>query len=139
MSQTLAPGDYGIPVVFQAGTFTTTEFTATVSVLINDDTILENEEIFLGRLRYTGMGNVEITQDEATVTILDNDGRLPFSAIYSFLLVSIVFLCNELRLCICSVFCYSLLIITSYIRSHTYVTHTYALVLCMRSDMTVLN
>ena len=74
LSQTLAPGDYGavsgIPVVFQTGTFTTT-----VSVPINDDTILENEEIFLGRLRYTGSGSVEITQDEATVTILDNDGR----------------------------------------------------------------
>ena len=74
LSQTLAPGDYGavsgIPVVFQAGTFTTT-----VSVPINDDTILENEEIFLGRLRYTGTGSVEITQDEAVVTILDNEGR----------------------------------------------------------------
>ena len=74
LSQTLAPGDYGavsgISVVFQAGTFTTT-----VSVRINDDTIQENDEVFLPKLRYTGMDTVEITQNEAAVTILINDGR----------------------------------------------------------------
>ena len=74
LSQTLAPGDFGavsgIPVVFQAG-----RFTKTVSVCINDDAILENDEVFLPKLRYTGMDTVEITQNEAAVTILINDGR----------------------------------------------------------------
>ena len=41
---------------------------------MNDDSILENDEVFDGRLIYTGTGTVEIIQDEATVTIVDNDG-----------------------------------------------------------------
>ena len=57
-------------VVFENG-----KFTAAVSVLINDDTVVEDDEVFLGRLRYTGMCSVNITQDEAMVTILHNDSK----------------------------------------------------------------
>ena len=57
-------------VVFENG-----KFTATVSVLINDDIVIEIDEVFLGRLRNTGICSVNIIQDEAMVTILHNDSK----------------------------------------------------------------
>ena len=69
----LAPGDFNavsnFPVTFNQGSLITT-----VTVTVNDDSILEIDEVFQGRLIYTGTGTVEIVQDEANVTIVDNDG-----------------------------------------------------------------
>ena len=71
----LAPGDFGgvssVPVVFNQGSTVTT-----VTVSINDDNILEIDEEFLGELVYTGSQTVTIVQDEAVVTIVDNDGEM---------------------------------------------------------------
>ena len=50
-----------------------TEAVVTVDI-INDD-IYEGNEYFLVRLRDSGVGAVTITQDTATVTILDDDGK----------------------------------------------------------------
>ena len=71
-----APTDYtaiplssAIPVNFEPGQFSTT-----VTVDIQNDNFMEPDESFFGRLRSTGVGDVQITQDRAEVTILNDDG-----------------------------------------------------------------
>ena len=82
----LALGDFNavsnFPVTFNQGAMITT-----VTVTVNDDSILEIDEVFQGRLIYTGTGTVEIVQDEANVTIVDNDGMFEtmFDIIYTIL------------------------------------------------------
>ena len=56
-------------VIFQAG-----DDTATVEVIIIDDTIIEVSEIFTAMLS-TAEPNVMLGDDIATVTILDDDGK----------------------------------------------------------------
>lgn len=69
-----ASGDYtevlGFPVRFQEGSFT-----ARVTVVINDDVIVEENEVFLARLRHVGIEAISIVEEEARVTITDNDGE----------------------------------------------------------------
>ena len=56
-------------VTFQAG-----DDTATVEVTILDDTIIEESEIFTAALSTTE-SNVMLSDDIATITILDDDGK----------------------------------------------------------------
>lgn len=69
-----APGDFSavtsLPVTFTNGSLVTT-----VSVTINEDSIHEANEVFTGNLRHVGVQRIQITEDEATVTITDNDGN----------------------------------------------------------------
>ena len=69
-----APGDFNavtsVPVVFGEGSLVTS-----VTVTINEDSIVENDEVFTGNLRHVGEGTVQIVEDEATVTIIDDDGK----------------------------------------------------------------
>lgn len=58
----------GFHVNFDEGSYNTT-----VMVTVNEDGILENDEVFFGRLRLIGVERIEITEDEASVTITDND------------------------------------------------------------------
>ena len=55
---------------FQEGSFVTG-----ATVAINDDTIVEEDEVFLARLRHVGVETISIVEEEAQVTILDNDGK----------------------------------------------------------------
>ena len=50
-------------------------FTARVTVMINDDVIVEENEVFLARLRHVGIEAISIVEEEARVTITDNDGK----------------------------------------------------------------
>lgn len=50
-------------------------FTARVTVVINDDVIVEENEVFLARLRHVGIEAISIVEEEARVTITDNDGK----------------------------------------------------------------
>ena len=50
-------------------------FTARVTVVINDDVIVEENEVFLARLRHVGIEAINIVEEEARVTITDNDGK----------------------------------------------------------------
>ena len=69
-----ASGDFkevlGFPVTFMEGSFETT-----ATITINEDTILEENEVFIVKLRHVGVENISIVQDEARVTITDNDGK----------------------------------------------------------------
>ena len=69
-----APGDFSevtsLPVTFTSGSLVTT-----VSVTINEDSIHEANEVFTGNLRHVGVQRIQITEDEATVTITDDDGN----------------------------------------------------------------
>ena len=69
-----APGDYrevlGFPVSFEEGSFVTR-----VTLTIHDDTILEENEVFFARLRHIGIQTISIEEDEARVTIIDDDGK----------------------------------------------------------------
>ena len=57
-------------------TFQPSEFTQTVSVTINQDGIVENDELFFGRLQtQPGDTTAVVTQDTANVEITDSDGR----------------------------------------------------------------
>ena len=58
-----------------------------MTVTVNDDRIVEDSEVFIGKLRNTGEDRIEIVEDEARVTILDNDGNTAIS-IVSPLLIS---------------------------------------------------
>lgn len=74
----LAPGDYtsipiseAIPVNFGSG-----QLSMMVTVSIQNDNTMEPDEIFFGRLRRLGTGDVLITQNRAEVTIVNDDGML---------------------------------------------------------------
>ena len=57
-------------------TFMPDEFTKTVTVNIEDDGMMENDKMFFGRLsRVPGDTTAIITQDTATITIVDDDGK----------------------------------------------------------------
>ena len=55
-------------------TFQPSETTRTVTVLINDDNRIENDEIFVLNLS-TDANQVVINDDEIRITISDNDGK----------------------------------------------------------------
>ena len=50
-------------------------YSTTVMVTVNEDGILENDEVFFGRLRLIGVERIELTEDVASITIIDNDGE----------------------------------------------------------------
>ncbi|CAI8033561.1 FRAS1-related extracellular matrix protein 2, partial [Geodia barretti] len=68
----ISSGDFievlGFPVRFPEGSFTTR-----ATVMINDDNILEENEVFLARLRHVGVETINIVGEEARVMIADND------------------------------------------------------------------
>ena len=43
--------------------------------MINDDNILEENEVFLARLRHVGVETINIVEEEARVMIADNDSE----------------------------------------------------------------
>ena len=43
--------------------------------MINDDNILEENEVFLARLRHVGVETINIVGEEARVMIADNDSE----------------------------------------------------------------
>lgn len=58
----------------------------TVTVDIQNDNFMEPNESFFGRLQSTGVEDVQITQDTAEVTIVNDDGMcVLYSQIYVFL------------------------------------------------------
>ena len=70
---TAAPGDYG-NLTDVAVTFQPSDTSLQVQVLINDDSILESEENFFGRLVAQNPSIVNIFAPTATVSITDDDG-----------------------------------------------------------------
>ena len=50
------------------------ETSTTITVPIVNDNVMEPDEVFFGRLRRSGVGDVIIQQDRAQVTIVNDDG-----------------------------------------------------------------
>ena len=70
----VAPGDFSqltaVPVTFADGSSITS-----ITVSINDDSAIEDDEVFTGSLSHVGVERVQIVEDTATVTIIDNDSN----------------------------------------------------------------
>ena len=72
----------GFPVIFTEDSFVTS-----AAVAIYEDSILEHDEVFIAKLRHVGVETISIVEDEARVTITDNDGKYNSSAaIYGVLM-----------------------------------------------------
>jgi hypothetical protein len=70
----VSPGDFSqltaVPVTFADGSSITS-----ITVSINDDSAIEDDEVFTGSLSHIGVERVQIVEDTATVTIIDNDSN----------------------------------------------------------------
>ena len=55
--------------------FEATSYVTTVNIPIIDDSVGELEEVFYATLSSTGSSNVQITQDQAEIHIIDDDGK----------------------------------------------------------------
>ena len=50
-----------------------------VTVTVIEDSVLENDEVFFGRLHLIGAERIDLVADETVVTITDNDGKLRYN------------------------------------------------------------
>ena len=72
---TVAPDDY-TAVLNQTVTFDPSDETQIVQVMVNNDSIAETVEMFLGRLSLPdGSSGVVISSGDATATITDTNGK----------------------------------------------------------------
>ena len=56
-------------------TFADGSLVTSITVTINEDSTVEEDEVFTGNLRHVGEETIQILEDEATVTIIDNDSN----------------------------------------------------------------